>query len=119
MSELNRAYVKQVFAEAGLDVHPDAKVKFLDKPTTDGPVIILDRAIPDETPDYCVHGYATCVRCDHPCWLGSETAKVVTAGKAYALCRECVRVLVMEGVWPTDTKRIGHIDDHRRADGPH
>jgi hypothetical protein len=79
-------------------------------------VIVLERIVEGETPDYCVHGRATCMgNCGEWVWLGSETVKVVQKGDHMPLCRECAAVMLPVG----KQMPIGHIDDHRRADGPH
>jgi hypothetical protein len=79
-------------------------------------VVVLDRIEPGQpVPDYCIHGRATCVGgCGEWVWLGSETVKLVESGRAQPVCRECVRLLVSP-----DVRLTGHVEDHRRADGPH
>lgn len=93
------------------------------KPVTDvqlvparrGPVVVLDRIEPGITPEYCIHGRATCQWCDEWCWLGDRTHEVVASGRAAPMCLECAnRILPPTGARPTD-----HVRDHRRADGPH
>lgn len=80
-----------------------------------GPVVLLDRIEPGWTPPYCTHGRATCMGCDNWVWLGSETAKLVTAGDAAPLCLPCADRLI-----PPDSRTPDrHVADHRRADGPH
>jgi hypothetical protein len=77
-------------------------------------VVLLDRIEPGWTPPYCTHGRATCITCDEWCWLGDKTHEVVVSGRAAPMCMQCAARLV-----PTDAERAGHVQDHRRADGPH
>ncbi len=79
-----------------------------------GHLVVLDRITDESTlPDYCVHGRATCVACGHWCWVGSKTHDVITGGDAKPVCMECAQEYYDPGT------RLGHVDDHRRADGPH
>lgn len=82
-------------------------------------VIVLDRVVEGVTPEYCLHGSAQCVRCHNWVHLGHETSKVVQSGQAHPVCMECVHELVASGEWPADQKPSSHVQDHRRADGPH
>lgn len=79
-------------------------------------LIVLDPVRPGFTPDYCVHGKATCVGgCGRWLYLGSETVKEVQLGDVLPVCPLCaVRMISPEHQAP-----IGHIDDHLREDGPH
>ncbi len=77
--------------------------------------VVTDRIEPGVAqPEYCIHGRATCIRCDDWVWLGDQTYKLVASGEAAPICRQCAGRLIPEG-----TPTIGHINDHRRADGPH
>lgn len=80
--------------------------------------IVVDRSNAFGEPVYCIHGEALCVRCEHACWLGSETVKVVMEGEALPICTECVIELEAEGRLASRVP-IGHVSDHLRADGPH
>jgi hypothetical protein len=73
--------------------------------------VTLDRVDPDSLPPYCVHGRTTCVVCGHWCWLGDKTYEVVHSGQCQPVCLLCAR--------KGGTGLTGHIEDHRRADGPH
>ena len=107
--------VSEVLATYGQDVHPHAKILEVEppKPGDSAGVVMLDR-ITGEKPEYCVHGYAECVRCRRMCFLGSETSKIVTEGQAFPLCMECGIEII-----PPDTKATRNARDHLRADGPH
>jgi hypothetical protein len=77
-------------------------------------VVVLERIVPlGVKPDYCIHGRIQCWNCDQWCWLGHETVKAVQRG-VVGVCRECAVTLIPKG-----SKPINHIEDHRRADGPH
>lgn len=80
-------------------------------------VIILDRAVEDEKPPYCIHGSTLCVRCRKKVWLGTETLEAVKGG-ARPLCLHCANELAADGTLPLDTPR-DQLHDHLRADGPH
>jgi hypothetical protein len=84
------------------------------KPGDEAPVVVLDRIEPGVTPDYCVHGRATCIACPEWVWLGDETYELVKSGAALPLCQPCATKYVTRG-----TPKIGKVKDHRRADGPH
>lgn len=78
-------------------------------------VVLLDRIQPGTTPDYCVHGKVTCYGgCGEWLWLGDNTYRAVSSGRAAPLCFECAPRFVPKGARPTTNLR-----DHRRADGPH
>ena len=79
-----------------------------------GPVVVLEVIVPGEIPDYCTHGRTTCIACDEWCWLGHATVRIVSDGEALPLCRPCAVKLI-----PPNAKLLGHVEDHRRADGPH
>lgn len=83
-------------------------------PCAGHPVIVLERIEPGRAPDHCVHGRATCVGCDNWVWLGDATSQVVGSGQALPMCRECAERMI-----PHDQASFRHVDDHRRADGPH
>lgn len=112
------ADVKAELARLGQTLTPDAKLEHRDRPTGGAQVIVLERVRKDETPEYCTHGYASCVHCDHLCWLGSETAKLVSAGEASPLCLECankfIPVAMVDG-----GQYVTRVEDHLREDGPH
>jgi hypothetical protein len=77
-------------------------------------VVVLEVVIPGVTPDYCVHGKATCMGCDEWVWLGDKTFEVVRSGAAAPLCEPCALRLI-----PPDAELVDRIHNHRRADGPH
>lgn len=111
---------KATLAELGQSLGPNATVRKYKVP---GPgekhdVVVVDRVRKDELPEYCVHGYATCVACQEMCWLGSETERAVVAGEMFPLCLDCATRLLPRD---PEAQRVGslHLDDHRRADGPH
>lgn len=110
-----RERVKETLATYGQDMHPHAKILEVDPPKggeTAG-VVMLER-VTGEKPDYCVHGYAECIRCYRLCFLGSETSKIVIEGKAFPLCLVCGAEVLSP-----DSQPIDRAEDHRRADGPH
>lgn len=112
------ADVKADLTQFGQTLHPKATVKTVTRPTGQTNIIILDRVVKNALPDYCVHGYASCIRCDHMCWLGHETEKVVASLEASAICLDCANELHAAGLLPLD-KATTHVQDHLRADGPH
>lgn len=80
-------------------------------------VVILDPTTkPAEDLEYCVHGQALCYAgCGTWLWLGDKTHELLLSGTTVGLCIPCAqRVIPPERHTPT-----GHVDDHRRADGPH
>jgi hypothetical protein len=107
---------KAILAQHGASLHPDAKAKVLPPPSGDTmSVIVLDRVEDIEVPDYCTHGYATCIKCYKPCWLGHETERIVSSGEAYPVCIACASATI-----PRDKRTpYKQVRDHRRADGPH
>jgi len=110
----SRASLKAELAGLGQTLQPDAQIQYLEKPTGPKDVIILDRVVKGTLPEYCCHGYASCVRCNELCWLGHETEKIVASQRASALCLDCANEL--KGVLG---EPAFHVEDHKRADGPH
>lgn len=108
------AEVKAELAKLGQTLHPAADLTMIEKPPPGSAtnLVVLDR-VTGEVPDYCVHGYATCVQCDTVCWLGSETVTLVSRKDAYPICMECMTKLMPQA------KPGWNANDHRRADGPH
>lgn len=112
-----RPELKAELAKLGQTMHPKAKVGTYQRP---GPgeqvgVVILDRVVEGVTPDYCTHGYISCVSCSNLCWMGDQTQKVLTSGeRIFPLCLTCAPSVV-----PPDHPVVRRVDDHRRADGPH
>ena len=80
----------------------------------DKPVIVLDVIEPGVTPDYCCHGRTTCIGCSEWVWLGHKSVEVVQNGEALPLCLPCAIKNI-----PDDSNRLGRVEDHKRADGPH
>ena len=77
--------------------------------------VVLDRIEPGVTPPYCTHGRATCIGgCGEWLWLGHATHAEVTSGRAAPICLECAA----RSRTP-ETRVIGRVHDHLRADGPH
>lgn len=91
----------------------DQQVSYVQFPPGAG-VVILDRIEPDIVPEYCCHGRAPCIRCQEWCWLGHKTRDVVAEARAMPLCKQCAHEVI-----PPGTKATEHVEDHRRADGPH
>lgn len=104
--ERSLADVKAELAALGVQLHPQAQFQSVEQPTGEIAVVMVDR-IADGPPTYCVHGFASCVRCDQLCYLGSETAQVVGERTAYPLCLPCA---IAGGI--TSAKVTGHIQDH-------
>lgn len=115
MNDELRKRVKETLATYGQDMHPHATILEVEPPTkeTQAGVVMLER-VSGLTPDYCIHGYAECIRCYRLCYLGSETSQYVIDGKAYPMCLECGAEIL-----PPDTKATDRVQDHKRADGPH
>lgn len=78
-------------------------------------VVVLDRVDENVETEYCIHGRVQCHKCLAWCLLGSETLKLVRSGSVVGICMPCARKLPSEA-W---SRRAGHIDDHKREDGPH
>jgi hypothetical protein len=95
--------------------HPPVKGVELVTPKALDKVVVLDRVEPGVTPDYCIHGKTACYSCDEWCWLGDKSFELVRAGDAIGVCLQCATEL---GARLQGT-RVGNVDDHRRADGPH
>ena len=78
-------------------------------------VVVLDVVEPGFIPDYCVHGKATCMGpgCNEWVWLGDKTFEVVNSGEAMPLCHSCAVKFI------PPQPPIGHINDHKRSEGPH
>lgn len=112
-----RKRVSAMLETYGQDLHEDAEVYEIDQPVPGqaAPIILLDRVGPD-LPDYCTHGYVTCVRCGLLCWLGDKTKEVVANKQAFPVCLDCAEAVLPPGARP---ERAFHVEDHRRADGPH
>lgn len=110
-----RADMKAELARLGQTLRPDAVMSVLPPPEGDRTnVVLLERVVEGVEPEYCIHGYVSCVHCRHLCWLGSETEKLVRRRGTYPLCLDCARKLVTR-----DQRVAAHIADHRRVDGPH
>lgn len=77
-------------------------------------VVLLDRVVTGTLPDYCTHGYASCVMCREMCWMGHATSQVIESGDAVPLCLDCA-----PNVIPPGTHATVNLADHKRADGPH
>lgn len=117
MPEWTPADLKATLAEHGQTMKPDATMRYVERPKPGEPVglVVLERVVKDTLPDYCVHGYATCINCNFPCWIGHETEKVLTGDQnIFAVCLDCAPQMIPEGTEPSQ-----HLEDHRRADGPH
>lgn len=87
-------------------------------PREDGKVVVLDFERPGFTPDYCVHGKASCMGpgpCPHWCLLGDATFRLVSSGAAMPLCTDCAEALLQ----PEDAVGGGRVRDRRCAQGPH
>lgn len=115
----DKARVKALLAEMGQSLNPTARVSYVERPPAGqgASVIVLDRVVKNQLPEYCTHGYAECVRCYHLCWLGDRTRQIVASGEALPLCRECATEVIPPGSVPMRDRT--QIRDHRRADGPH
>lgn len=112
---LGRPEVKAELARLGQQLQPGAQLSTYPRPASgQHAVVVLERVVANETPEYCTHGYASCINCEELCWLGDETVKVVTSQQAYPICVECATA-----VFPPGTQPSGHLRDHRRSDGPH
>jgi hypothetical protein len=75
--------------------------------------IVLDRIEPGVIPEYCTHGRATCGVCQEWVWLGHASHDVVKTRQAAPLCMQCANQ------YGDPSKISNHVQDHRRADGPH
>ena len=81
------------------------------------PIVVIDRSVVGQKPDYCVHGETFCMRCGENCWLGDKTAEAMLSG-ARPLCHDCALELYHAGHLPLE-KRVAHLHDHLRSEGPH
>jgi hypothetical protein len=64
-------------------------------------VVVLDRTADVPTPEYCVHGYATCVACGAWCYLGSESVRLVESRHVKPLCMVCAPKVIPLGMFPS------------------
>lgn len=115
--EPNMATIKSDLAKVGADVSPDAQytVKHIDHSQEKHSIVVLDRVIQGHVTEYCIHGYTICVMCQHPVYCGSESIKVLRDTNTLPVCVQCAKEkLNVDGRQPD-----GHVNDHRRADGPH
>ena len=80
------------------------------------PIVIVDR-MHEELPAYCIHGETFCTFCGMGCWLGDKTAEAMLSG-ARPLCHDCALELYHAGHLPIE-KRVAHLHDHLRSEGPH
>lgn len=112
-----RKRVAAMLETLGQDLREDAEVYEIErpKPGEPSPIILLDRVGPD-LPDYCTHGYVTCVRCELLCWLGDKTKEVVAKKQAFPVCMTCAQEILPPDARPEAAYRV---EDHRRAHGPH
>ncbi len=107
----SRADIKAQLAQHNVDLHPQATIRSYPRPPAGNHnVVLLDRVGDGTRPDYCIHGYASCVRCHELCWLGHETEPAVSSGSAYPLCLDCARITL-----PGNATRVGSLHDR----GPH
>lgn len=81
-------------------------------------VVILDPVSkPAEDLEYCVHGRTLCSGgCGDWLWLGDKTVELLKSGTTVGLCIPCAQRLIPQ---PANREPVGHVTDHRRADGPH
>lgn len=117
LNDPSMAGLKAELAKLGQTVQPDAKLQYRDKPTGPVSLVVLDRVVRHKTPEYCVHGYVSCVKCDHMCWLGHETVKGVTERGLVPICLDCAKKMKANGLLPGEPD--DRIEDHLRKDGPH
>lgn len=70
---------------------PEPNFRLIDpKPKVGGwTIVVLERIVEGETPDYCIHGKVTCHRCEAWCWLGANTYAEVIKGDTAPMCVEC------------------------------
>lgn len=68
-------------------------------------VVVLDRIADVTKPDYCIRGKATCVYCDHWCWLGVESLRTIKRGSAVPMCLPCGQSYL------TPASRVGNVCD--------
>lgn len=102
--------------DLGQPVNPDATV--IEMPPLDRSagvsLIVLELVKQDVVPPYCIHGYASCVQCHLPVWLGHETVQVVQSGEAVPICQQCANSDI-----PPESVLERQVHDHLRKDGPH
>jgi hypothetical protein len=98
--------VRQELAELGTELAAGASMITYERPTGTHDIVIVERVRDLRVaPTYCVHGFASCLRCNEWCYLGSETKRVVLSGQAYPLCIVCGPQVIPEGR-TTPTKRV-------------
>lgn len=78
-------------------------------------VVMLTRVVEGQLPAHCAHGRTQCLRCRRWVWLGHETYKLITSGEVRPVCTDCADWYVTT----TGARRIGRVEDHLRANGPH
>lgn len=99
--------VKGRLASLGVQLHPDAAMQTYDRPAPDVPaslcVVEAVSAVKGK-PNYCVHGFASCIGCDELCYLGSETSKVVgdRSRGVYPICLKCAAKTIPSTMAPKE-----------------
>jgi hypothetical protein len=57
-------------------------------------ITVVERVSENPHPEYLPYAKTRCLRCDEWCWLGDQSFKVVSGGKAMPVCQQCARELV-------------------------
>jgi hypothetical protein len=98
-------------AESGIALDPNMRMHKITGPTNGRhPVVLLDRVADiDGEPDFCVHGYVACYRCQQLCYLGDRSYEAVCSGGVIPICLPCAHEQL-----PADGERVGRINDTRK-----
>ncbi len=107
MTDWTIAEAKGRLAELGVQLHPEADMQTYQRPADGTPVglcVVEAVSTVGGKPDYCVHGFASCIACDELCYLGSETSKVVGDRDrgVYPICLKCAAEHIPPATLPAE-----------------
>lgn len=97
MPDLSLADIKGRLSALGAQLEPNAQLVTVERPLPGvrASVVSLER-VADVVgdPGYCVHGFASCTRCEELCYLGDQTLEAVLTPDTFPLCLQCVQEVV-------------------------
>lgn len=115
MPEPNLADIKGRLSAVGAQLDPDARLVTVARPVLGARVgvVVLERVVDVVgAPEYCVHGFASCTRCEEMCYLGDQTLEAVLRPDVFAMCWQCARTVVA----PEQRQDVERLTDHRPGD---
>lgn len=107
-----RADLEARLAALGQSMRPDSELAYIDRPSGNAAIVLVDRVVANERPDYVIFGYVECVACMSLCWLGDATANLVKVGAASPVCLHCAHDMAAKGDIPADAPSF-HVQDSR------